>query len=121
MKKREKMNKRVFTLFMALAVGVAAMAQDDYVTLRGHVSDADSREGLPAVTVYVAEQAIYTQTNDDGDYVLKVPAAHSQCSVVFALMGYHRDTVALSAAMRKPNVQLRSDGGRWLKEVSVTE
>ena len=121
MKKREKMNKRVFTLFMALAVGVTAMAQDDYVTLRGHVSDADSREGLPAVTVYVAEQAIYTQTNDDGDYVLKVPAAHSQGSVVYALMGYHRDTVALSAAMRKPNVQLRSDGGRWLKEVSVTE
>ena len=36
-------------------------AQEDYLTLRGHVTDRDTREGLPAVTVYVAGQAIYTR------------------------------------------------------------
>ena len=96
-------------------------AQEDYLTLRGRVTDRDTREGLPAVTVYVAGQAIYTQTNNDGEYVLKVPAEHRDGSVVYALMGYLRDTLSIAKAQRKPDVALASDGGRWLKEVTVTE
>lgn len=96
-------------------------AQENYLTLRGRVTDRDTREGLPAVTVYVAGQAIYTQTNNDGEYVLKVPAEHRDGSVVYALMGYLRDTVSIAKAQRKPDVALVSDGGRWLKEVTVTE
>ncbi len=91
------------------------------MTLRGCVTDKDTREGLPSVTVYVAGQAIYTQTNNDGEYVLKVPAEHRDGSVVYALMGYLRDTVSIAKAQRKPNMALASDGGRWLKEVTVTE
>jgi hypothetical protein len=96
-------------------------AQEDYLTLRGRVTDRDTREGLPAVTVYVAGQAIYTQTNNDGEYVLKVPAEHRDGSVVYALMGYLRDTVSVAKAQHKADVALVSDGGRWLKEVTVTE
>ena len=94
-------------------------AQEEYLTLRGHVTDRDTREGLPAVTVYVAGQAIYTQTNNDGEYVLKVPAEHRDGSVVYALMGYLRDTVSVAKAQHKADVALVSDGGRWLKEVTV--
>ena len=91
------------------------------MTLRGRVTDKDTREGLPSVTVYVAGQAIYTQTNNDGEYVLKVPAEHRDGSVVYALMGYLRDTITIAKAQRKPNMALASDCGRWLKEVTVTE
>ena len=96
-------------------------AQKNYLTLRGRVTDRDTREGLPAVTVYVAEQAIYTQTNNDGVYVLKVPMEHRDGSVVYALMGYLRDTVSIAKAQRKGDVALISDGGRWLQEVTVRE
>ena len=96
-------------------------AQENYLTLRGRVTDRDTREGLPAVTVYVAEQAIYTQTNNDGEYVLKVPMEHRDGSVVYALMGYLRDTVSIAKAQRKGDVALISDGGRWLQEVTVRE
>ena len=96
-------------------------AQENYLTLRGRVTDRDTREGLPAVTVYVAGQAIYTQTNNDGEYVLKVPAEHRDGSVVYALMGYLRDTVSIAKAQRKGDVALISDGGRWLQEVTVRE
>ena len=96
-------------------------AQENYLTLRGRVTDRDTREGLPAVTVYVEGQAIYTQTNNDGEYVLKVPSEHCDGSVVYALMGYLRDTVSIAKAQRKGDIALTSDGGRWLKEVNVTE
>ena len=115
------MRKIALAFSFYLLVFSFAQAQENYLTLRGRVTDRDTREGLPAVTVCVAGQAIYTQTNNDGEYVLKVPAEHREGSIVYALMGYHRDTVALATAQLKPNRALRSDGGRWLREVSVTE
>ena len=113
--------KKIFLALLLLAAATTAQAQGAYTTLRGRVTDAETKEGLPAVTVYLASQAVYTQTNSDGQYVLKVPDSLAQGSVVYALMGYHRDTVLLAAAQLKPNRALRSDGGRWLREVSVTE
>ena len=106
-------------LFFSSLIPVSA--QEDYLTLRGRVTDRDTREGVPAVTVYVAGQAIYTQTNNDGEYVLKVPVEHRGGSVVYALMGYLRDTVSIVKAQRKGDIALTSDGGRWLREVNVTE
>ncbi len=115
------MKKFILACCFYLLVFSSLFAQENYLTLRGCVTDKDTREGLPSVTVYVAGQAIYTQTNNDGEYVLKVPAEHRDGSVVYALMGYLRDTVSVAKAQRKPNMALASDGGRWLKEVRVTE
>lgn len=115
------MRKIALAFSFYLLVFSFAQAQENYLTLRGRVTDAETKEGLPAVTVYLASQAVYTQTNSDGQYVLKVPDSLAQGSVVYALMGYHRDTVLLAAAQLKPNRALQSDGGRWLREVSVTE
>ena len=115
------MRKIALAFSFYLLVFSFAQAQGAYTTLRGRVTDAETKEGLPAVTVYLASQAVYTQTNSDGQYVLKVPDSLAQGSVVYALMGYHRDTVALATAQLQPNRALASDGGRWLKEVSVTE
>ena len=115
------MRKIALAFSLYLLVISFTQAQEDYLTLRGRVTDRDTREGLPAVTVCVAGQAIYTQTNNDGEYVLKVPAEHRDGSVVYALMGYLRDTVSVAKAQRKADVALTSDGGRWLKEVTVTE
>ena len=114
------MKKFIWAFCFYLLVFSSLFAQENYLTLRGCVTDKDTREGLPSVTVYVAGQAIYTQTNNDGEYVLKVPAEHRDGSVVYALMGYLRDTVSVAKAQRKPDVALASDGGRWLKEVTVT-
>lgn len=83
--------------------GLSATAQEGYITLRGNITDSKTREPLPAVSVYVAGQAIYTQTNADGDYLLKVPAQHAKGSIVYALMGYLRDTVAVATFWQQYN------------------
>ncbi len=115
------MKKFILGFCFYLLVFSSISAQESYLTLRGCVTDRDTREGLPAVTVYVAGQTIYTQTNNDGEYVLKVPSEHQDGSVVYALMGYLRDTVSIAKAQHKGDIALTSDGGRWLKEVNVTE
>ena len=115
------MKKFILGFCFYLLVFSSIYAQESYLTLRGRVTDRDTREGLPAVTIYVAGQAIYTQTNNDGEYVLKVPSEYRDCSVVYALMGYLRDTVSIAKAQHKGDIALTSDGGRWLKEVNMTE
>lgn len=113
--------KRSILPLLLLASALSATAQTNHITLRGHITDYKTREALPAVTVYVAGQAIYTQTNNDGDYVLKVPAEYANGHIVFSLMGYLCDTVAMTSVEKHGDRQLRSDGGHWLKEVSVVE
>ena len=115
------MKKFILGFCFYLLVFSSISAQESYLTLRGRVTDRDTREGLPAVTIYVVGQAIYTQTNNDGEYVLKVPSEYRDCSVVYALMGYLRDTVSIAKAQRKGDIALTSDGGRWLQEVTVRE
>ena len=115
------MKHLVWIISFLLSSLASIQAQENYLTLRGYVTDRDTREGLPAVTIYVAGQAIYTQTNNDGEYVLKVPTELRDGSVVYALMGYLRDTVSIVKAQRKGDVALISDGGRWLQEVTVRE
>lgn len=91
-------------LFILLAVaGLSATAQEGHITLRGNITDSETHESLPAVTVYVAGQAIYTQSNADGDYVLKVPVEQAKGSIVYALMGYLRDTVAVATFWQQYN------------------
>ena len=106
---------------LLVVMASAATAQERFLTLSGRVTDSGTREGLPGVTVCVAGQAVYTQTNGDGEYVLKVPAEQGGGSVVYALMGYRRDTVPMDKAQKRPDVALVTDGGRWLEEVTVTE
>ncbi len=106
---------------LLVVMASAATAQERFLTLSGRVTDSDTREGLPGVTVCVAGQAVYTQTNGDGEYVLKVPTEQGGGSVVYALMGYRRDTVPMAKAQQRPDVALVTDGGRWLEEVTVTE
>ena len=113
--------KRTFIVLFLLVAGLTAMAQDNYITLRGRITDRETHEALPAVAVFVAGQAIYTQTNADGDYVLKVPVEHASGNIVYALMGYLRDTVAVATVRNNGDRQLCSDGGRWLKEVVIKE
>lgn len=113
--------QRCVVMAVVMLVGGVVSAQQDYTILSGRVTDSDTREGLPGVTVCVAGQAVYTQTNGDGEYVLKVPTEYAEGSVVYALMGYRRDTVPMDKAQQRPDVALVTDGGRWLKEVTVTE
>ena len=114
------MNHPILTISLLRISSFATIqAQVDYLTLRGHVTYRDTREGLSAVTVCVAGQAVYTQTNNDGEYVLKVPAEHRNGSIVYALMGYLRDTLDVTQAQHNPDVAAASDSGRWLQEVTV--
>lgn len=62
-----------FLLFASLLLGIATQAQDFTQTIRGRVTDRDSRQTLPGVTVLIpdSEPIIGTTTDEDGNFRLE--------------------------------------------------
>jgi|GEM_PF-1139682 len=98
-----------------------AAAQAPGFVLRGRVLDADTRQPLPHAQVGVGDNRVGTSTNDDGRFVLAVPAAYAQSTLEVALLGYQRRRQPLAALAANPAVviALRPSPAE-LDEVSVS-
>jgi len=114
------MKKVIVMLAAVLAIG-AASAQENMITIKGTVTDKKTKEMLPGVTVYVQDGYHYTQTNGDGVYIIKVPEKYRDGNLIFSLFGYDRDTVAVKAAVKRPDIKLKTGGAIKLSEVVVSE
>lgn len=102
----------VFALIMALLQQV--QAQDR--TISGKVTDRNTNQGLPGVTVLAKGTTIGTGTNSDGGFSLSVPS--NVTTLVFSFVGYatQEQTIGSSNTI---NVALATDS-KQLNEVVVT-
>jgi len=81
-------------LFMACLFSVTANAQS--VTISGTVTNATSKENVPAVSVVVKGTSTGTYTNSDGAFSLKV--AKLPVTLVFSSIGYDAQEVTVTDA-----------------------
>lgn len=85
------------------------------VTVSGKVTDAETGDPLPGVSVYVQGTSTGTQTDLEGNYEVQVP--NQQAVVEFSFLGYTKQTAQASTA--PVNIQLSPDT-QILSEVVVT-
>jgi TonB-linked SusC/RagA family outer membrane protein len=85
------------------------------ITIRGKVTDLDTGDGLPGVTVRVKGTANGTITNGNGDYSVSVPNANAVLSYTF--VGYLSQEIAVGSRT-VINVSLKPDV-KVLNEVVV--
>ncbi|MBQ6653073.1 MAG: carboxypeptidase-like regulatory domain-containing protein [Prevotella sp.] len=114
------MKNTFLLLTFMLAIG-AAGAQDKFFTIKGKVTDNKTKEALPGVTIHVQGKQVFTQTNGDGNYVLKVPEQFRGSNVIYNVFGYARDTMTVKEAAKRPNVKLKRGGAINLNKVTVSE
>lgn len=81
-------------LFMACLFSITANAQS--VTISGTVTNATSKENVPAVSVIVKGTTVGTYTNPDGAFSLKV--AKLPVVLVFSSVGFETQEVTVSSA-----------------------
>lgn len=100
-------------LFLLLCCGATAYAQKK---VSGKITDAESRAGLPGVTVVVKGTQTGTSSDVDGNYSITVPAGSSDV-LIFSFVGYKSQeiTVGNQTAI---NVALET-GASYLDEVVV--
>ncbi|MGI4744352.1 MAG: DUF5686 family protein [Janthinobacterium lividum] len=105
----------LYWLLVLLGMPTAALAQ--VTTIRGVVTDAKTKEKLPFVSVSVPQAAIGTNTGQDGEYTLQVPAQYT--SVVFTYLGYRSVTKTFVVGQSQTiNVQLAASAAQ-LNEVVI--
>jgi TonB-linked SusC/RagA family outer membrane protein len=87
------MKKRVLiVLILFIGLHSFAFAQDE-ITISGVVTDATTKESLPAVNVYVTGTNTGTMTNAEGAYELTV-AADAE-AITFSYIGYAKQEVSI--------------------------
>ena len=88
-----QMLRRLAALTCLLMLASTAYAQSGS-TVRGTVTDADTGDPLPGVSILVKGTAQGTITGIDGDYTLNVPAGSD--SLQFSYIGYVTQTIAVA-------------------------
>src|SRR5208283_3793459 len=83
----------VFLLICILecTITLPAQAQTDsspFITLRGKVIDQTTSKPISFASVYLENSGIGTVTNNDGEFILKVPESAISNTVTIAFMGF---------------------------------
>ncbi|MBC6991790.1 YfbK domain-containing protein [Hymenobacter sp. BT491] len=103
-----------------IVINKSSAATADTVTVRGRVTDAQTKQGLPGVTVLVKGTALGVSTDTNGFYKLVVPSIRAV--LTFNSVGYvtvERKLDAKATGARVVNVALHPDT-KTLQEVVVT-
>ena len=110
--------KKILLAFMLLASGLLQQAQAQGRTITGKVTDRNTSEGLPGVTVVVkGKPTIGTSTNADGSFSLAGVPESAQ-TLVMSYVGFSSQEVSI-VGNSEVAVALGADS-RQLNEVVVT-
>jgi hypothetical protein len=93
--------------------------QQDFITIRGKVVDATSREPLVFASVGVQESNIGIITNLDGEFSLKIDGSLSTGNLVITYLGYKNKTVPISELRGNKNVITMDPAPIPIKEIVV--
>lgn len=109
--------KPVYHVFFFCAITSSVCSQ---VILEGKVVDQDSKQPIPFANIGIAKANVGTVSNQDGSFLLRIPAHHAQDSITFSSLGFRRVTLFIPS-LEKPReliVQLE-EKPRLLREVYV--
>lgn len=108
------MKKQLFTLLLLLGCISVGWSQTRRVT--GSVTDGNTGETLPGVSILVKGSSVGTTTNTDGKFTINVPDK-KETAIIFSFVGYLPETVVLGARS-EVSVALKTDQ-KMLEEVVV--
>jgi hypothetical protein len=68
-----------------------------FFEIRGRVLDKTDRQPLPYSSIYLAKKAIGTVTNDNGEFLLKLPSKYLSDSLIVSCIGYKQIKAPVSS------------------------
>lgn len=114
---RKLQKAHCFMLLFFVWQQVAVLAQTP-ITVAGKVINADTKEGLPGVNIYVKGKVIGTTTDQQGNYSLTITSA-PPLTLVFSFVGFETKEQLITGSQSNLNISL-SEQGLMGQEVVVT-
>ena len=90
------------------------------ITFRGRVIDSDEKDALPYSSIFILRKNIGTVSNNDGDFVLKIPESMSHDTVIVSCLGYRQHLQPINEITDKDYTISLDPTSVLLKEVKVT-
>jgi hypothetical protein len=87
-------------LLVFLSFCVSSFAQDAY-TLKGTVSDANIKEPIPHVAVYIDKTTLVTTTNTAGKFEIVISKEYQANALIFSCIGYGTFKVEITDIIQK--------------------
>ncbi len=103
-------------LFTLLLIACSLSAQDR--TIEGTVIDAQTKQPLPFATVGIRNTLVGTASNSEGRFILTIPQAYADSTIVISYMGYKSQLLPVSKVKKQMQVKLDQDTFT-LEEVEV--
>jgi len=82
---------------------IPMQSQEGYTEYSGKVVDSKSGEALVFATLEVSDSNISTVTNNDGEFLIKVPNSIQNANVIISFLGYKQVILALSILEKTKN------------------
>ena len=96
--------RKAIVLLLGVVFALSMMAQEHTVT--GVVTDAETGDPLPGVSVVLIGTTIGAATNAEGEYSVRIPAGYN--TLQFSFVGYATQRVSIDART-EINIQLQPD------------
>ncbi len=106
------------SVILALLVSPAVLAQN-FITVKGDVLDAETKEPLSYATVSLAKFPIGVVTGQKGEFTFYVPAKNATDTLVISMLGYEQYKLPVKIADRHSSFLLNPKPME-LAEVTVT-
>jgi hypothetical protein len=74
------------------------------VTVKGKVTDSSTKKPIPYANIYLLNSNIGTISNNDGEFILKIPQNKTNQSVRFSFMGYKNQDLTIDQIQLNNNL-----------------
>ncbi len=98
---------RNITILVAFLFHVLVFGQSSgYIKLTGKITDNKTKDGIPYVSIQLKNTFLGTQSDQNGEYVLKIPKSTQPDTVLFAAIGYKKLEIPVLELQKKSNIKL---------------
>ncbi len=97
-----KFFRSIVALFF-LELLFASVSAQNYLTVKGKISNADNEEPINAVGIFIKKSGLGTVSNEAGEFTFHIPEQFSSDTLYFSSLGYKNYKIALTK-IKDPNV-----------------
>ncbi len=90
-----------------------------FIEIRGRVMDKSDRQPLPYSSIYLSGKTIGTVTNDNGQFLLKLPSENLEDTLIISSIGYKRIKGSVSSFMNEERDYLLKPDAISIQEVII--
>lgn len=95
-------------------------ARPKVIIFKGKVTDREEKDALPYSSIFVFRKNIGTVSNNDGEFVLKVPESMARDTIIVSCLGYRQQMFPITELTDKEYAISLAPNSVQLKEIKVT-